>query len=132
MRITFTGDSHVSTESDNGVLRVTWTGDVVLEQVIDVVEHQWTLGLRKSFWDLTQAHTQPLSASDIQSVAIHIETCRPLGFQPGADALMVSTTLDYGIMRMVQARCEFLGIQVRVGRDRQMLEQWLDDIQLEP
>ena len=132
MRKAFVDDIHVSTVSDNDVLRVKWIGDAILERVIAVIEHQWSLGLRKSFWDLTRARTHTLSATDIQSIAMHINMCRPEGFMPGADAFLVSTALDYGIMRMVQARYEFLGIQVQVGRDLEMLEKWLDDIQLEP
>ena len=91
MRTTFVDDNHVSTVTDGDVLCVTWAGDVILERVIAVIDHQWMLGIRKSFWDLTRARTHTLSATDIQSIAMHIKMCRPEGFMPGADAFLVST-----------------------------------------
>ena len=114
--------------NEKGVLHVTLVGDTEPNDVLKVIQRQWELGARKSFWDLTRAKTSNLSGDDIRMIANRIRYGRPADFVPGAVAFHVSTDTDYGMMRMVEAYSDDLAFDTQIGRDRTVLEQWLDEV----
>lgn len=78
-----------------------------------------------SLWDLREATTRHISASEVQSIAGMVKKHWGTRGNPRS-ALVVSTDLDYGMARMYELLMEGdIAPEVRVFRDLEEAEDWL-------
>jgi len=100
------------------------SADEILRRIRSYYEGQVT---RLLMWDLSDADLRSLSASDVQNM-VDLTNSLTAPRAGGKTALVVSTTLAYGMGRMYELSKDAFGDEIdrKMFRDREAALEWLE------